>query len=91
LTPQSCTHGAGGRRETGQAWQYCCGISYEYLNDISIRDAIELILGAAPKDATRSLAAQMAALDERLYVLYVHRPEQVASWWRKGLPAGIVE
>ena len=42
---QSCDHRRGGARQTGEAWQHCCGVSYEYLNDISVRDAIQVLLG----------------------------------------------
>ena len=87
---QSCHHGPGGQRQTGDAWRCCCGISYEYLNDISIRDAIQVVLEKAPAEATRSLVAETAALDARLYALYRHCPERVGRWWRDGLPEGVV-
>jgi hypothetical protein len=90
LETQSCSHGPGGQRQTGEAWQSCCGTTSEYLNDISIRDALQVILKLAPPEATRSIAADTAALDDRLYALYRHRPTRVGSWWRNGLPQGVV-
>jgi len=39
LETQSCSHGKNGTRRTGSAWQDCCGISYEFANDLAVRDA----------------------------------------------------
>jgi hypothetical protein len=88
---QSCSHGPCGQRQTGLAWQHCCGISYEYRNDISVRDAIQLILDIAPKDTTHALAAEILNLDNRLYALYTHCPPRTGRWWHSGLPEGVVE
>jgi len=86
-----CGHGPGGRRQTGDAWQSCCGMSYEYRNDLSVRDAIQMIIERAPAAATVSLRAETATLDARLHILYSHRPERVGRWWRDGLPDGVIE
>lgn len=88
---QSCDHGSGGLRLTGQAWQECCGMSYEYINDLAVRDAIEIILAQAPPDLTRTFAQEIAKLDDRLYALYSRRPSRVGRWWYDGLPDGVVE
>ncbi len=87
---QSCLHGPGHQRQTGSSWQACCGISYEYLNDIAVRDALDVILKLCPGDATQSLRGKVASLDGRLYQLYTHQPPRVVNWWREGLPRGIV-
>lgn len=88
---QSCSHGPDAPLQTGDAWRLCCGFSDEYQNDISVRDAIRIVLEEAPAEATRSLAAETAVLDARLYALYSNRPDRVGRWWRQGLPDGVVE
>ncbi len=87
---QSCLHGPGHQRQTGSAWQACCGVSYEYLNDVAVRDALEIVLTFSPASATRDLRTKVAALDDRLYQLYSHQPTRDTSWWREGLPRGIL-
>ena len=87
----SCNHGSGGTRRTGTAWQECCGISYEYINDISVRDAIEIILTTLPKDSEPSFRSRISNLDARLYSFYEHCPPIAGKWWHQGLPRGIVE
>lgn len=88
---QSCDHGRDGARQTGEAWQHCCGVSYEYLNDISVRDAIQVLLDLAPSEASRALGVEVADLDDRLHRLYVHEPDRRGRWWRDGLPVGVAE
>jgi hypothetical protein len=85
---RSCEHGHG--LNMGDQWQQCCGISYEYTNDLAVRDAIEIIVQAVPS-ASPQLRQELSRLDERLYALYEHRPLRIDRWWRSGLPAGIVE
>lgn len=87
---QSCAHGPGGERRTGTAWQACCGISYEYNNDLSVRDALEIVLDAVPAEAVPHLSEQVRALDLRLYALYEHSPPFIGNWWRQGLPRGVL-
>jgi hypothetical protein len=86
---QSCTHGPGGTRLAGAEWQYCCGISYEYLNDIAVRDALQVILDTVPPEQTRTLRDDVAKLDDRLYSRYADRPPRVGSWWQT-LPDGVL-
>ena len=87
---QSCSHGPGRSRQTGSSWQACCGVSYEYDNDLSVRDALETILRLSPTTATVDLRAKVGALDDRLYPLYTHHPPREGRWWREGLPRGVV-
>jgi hypothetical protein len=91
LETHTCNHGQGASCRDGEAWQECCGISYEYYNDIAVRDAIQYILEVAPAQATTLLAEQTALLDERLYALYPSRPDRKGRWWRNGLPVGVIE
>jgi hypothetical protein len=88
---QSCNHGPFGRRLTGKDWQDCCGISYEYTNDISIRSAIEIILLNAKDHVDDDLKEKIASLDNRLFGLYENRPPRSGQWWHQDLPRGIVE
>jgi len=88
---ESCDHGSFGRHRAGEDWQTCCGISYEYINDISVHDAIEVILSLASNHMTDELKTKIASLDERLYALYEHCPERHGAWWHQGLPRGIIE
>ena len=91
IETRSCSHGKGGRLLTGVDWQDCCGISYEYRNDISVRDAIDEVLRVAPSATIQQWSAQLAALDDRLYGLYERRPLRVGRWWHDGLPRGVVD
>ncbi|SRR5437762_9977394 len=90
IETQSCLHGPNHRRQTGSAWQSCCGISYEYLNDLAVRDVLETILTLCPGDDAAGPRAKVATLDDRLYGLYAHHPTRAGTWWREGLPRGIV-
>jgi hypothetical protein len=90
LETQSCTHGANGTRRTGSNWQYCCGVSYEFSNDLSVRDAFEIIRSIAGPSGALLPLAEIAALDSRLYAFYEHRPARTGEWWRQGLPRGIL-
>ncbi len=89
LETKSCGHGPHGTRLTGEAWQWCCGVSYELSNDLASRDAIERILALLSSDTEQELRARVAELDARLYVLYEHKPPRVAGWWHQGLPRGV--
>lgn len=89
LETQSCAHGANGTRRTGAAWQDCCGWIYEFQNDLSVRDALEIILRIVGPSGVALPLDEIAALDARLYAFYEHRPTQTGEWWRQGLPRGI--
>ena len=90
IETQSCTHGPDGKLRSGNAWQQCCGISYEYHNDIAVRDAIEIVVSVAGESIPSAFAREIAALDQRLYSHYEHRPPRVGRWWRHGLPRGVL-
>src|SRR5687767_13625192 len=79
IETQSCCH--GGKRRTGVAWQECCGISYEYSNDLSVRDAAQNVLDVLPGDSEAHFRSDILALDARLYALYKHRPPRTGEWW----------
>ena len=87
---QSCTHGKDGTRQTGSAWQYYCGVSYEFANDLAVRDAIAIILCAVGPEAAALPRPEIDALDARLHALYEHAPARTGAWWRVGLPRGIL-
>ncbi len=91
LESRSCHHGPGGSLQTGEAWQRCCGIGDEYSNDLSVRDAIQIVLEHAAPQSTALLDVDVTALDDRLYALYVNRPPRAGCWWREGLPRGVSE
>jgi hypothetical protein len=91
IAAQSCVHGPRGSRQTGAAWQSCCGVSYEYKNDIAVRDALEYLLAISPVALSDEARSQVAAIDDVLYVLYIHAPERLGPWWHHGFPAGVIE
>lgn len=86
---QSCEHGEKGARQTGREWVFCCGISYEYLNDISVRD--QLAKELEDKRLSQAEMDLLAKLDERLKALLRKNgvnPDQ-KDFWRNGLPFGV--
>lgn len=91
LETRSCHHGPGGSLRTGNDWQQCCGISYEYANDITVRDAIQVLYDVAPSEAARAMDAAVKSLDVRLHAMYEPQPERTGRWWRQGLPACVLE
>lgn len=98
---QSCNHGPDGTKRTGVDYQQCCGVSYEYINDLSCRTALHsLIARLSPQDAA-SLVEKLRPLDARLRTLlqddrFLLDPNMTFSfpqniyWWYYGLPRGIV-
>jgi hypothetical protein len=90
IETQTCGHGPGGALRRGSAWQECCGISYEYQNDIAVRDALEIIARVAGPSVPAAITGEVAALDTRLYALYEHKPIKLGRWWRQGLPKGVL-
>jgi hypothetical protein len=90
IETQSCRHGQGGTLQTGDAWQYCCGIWYEYDSDTRTRTAIEIILTTVPAEILVSERLLVADLDERLYALYDDPPLREGYWWEKTLPRGVI-
>jgi hypothetical protein len=86
----TCGHGPNGTRRTGRDWEQCCGISYEYWNDIAVRDGIDTVLSFVPGDAAADVRSRVGALDDRLYALYEKRPARHGRWWHKCLPKGVI-
>lgn len=84
---RSCDH--GGRLNTGEDWRQCCGISYEYTNDLAVRDTIDLIVEIVGADRVQGFDPEVVRLDQRLYSLYKHCPPRVGRWWHTGFPIGI--
>jgi len=97
---QSCYHGSKGTLNTGESFQYCCGVSYEYINDLSCRDALQIIIDLLPPDESIRLNALISTLDNRLQRLQVNEefflneneikkyPKE-KFWWFYGLPISV--
>jgi hypothetical protein len=88
---QTCSHGPGATLRTGEAWQSCCGISYEYYNDIASRTALAIVLEFSRCAFSPQALDQLVALDERLHSLYPGGHSRGPGWWEQGLPAGVRE
>ena len=98
---ESCSHGPSGRRQTGEAYRACCGISYEYFNDIVSRDYLQAAIQDLPPEESARLAARLAPLDERLRALaaagtpvdwdadFQARWPEAVYWWHYRLPRGV--
>jgi hypothetical protein len=85
---QSCIH--DGVLLTGDAWRAGgCGISYEYLNDIAVREDLQALQEA--RMLSDEEVRQLADWDARLKTLLVENgadPHGV-RFWTSGLPRGI--
>jgi hypothetical protein len=66
IETQSCRHTRDGSLKTGEAWQYCCGIYYEYTNNVACRHAFERIFQIAPDGVPAQILERVAELDRRL-------------------------
>jgi hypothetical protein len=88
IEQQSCVH--AGENRSGHDWQYCCGVSYEYLNDINVRDLIALQL--TTNELTRDENFQLVRLDHRLQVLLAKNEVSMEGsiFWKNGLPYGVI-
>lgn len=90
---QSCEH-VPGKRNTGAMWRSCCGMSEEYLNDLSVRDALQIILDFATRPEVDRLMRLIEPLDARLKVQLFASAESGAggaggdsrAWWHAKLP-----
>lgn len=85
---QSCVH--DGVLLTGDAWRADgCGISYECLNDIAVREDLQALQDA--RMLSDEEARQLADVDARLKALLVENgaDPQGARFWTNGLPRGI--
>jgi hypothetical protein len=88
IEAQSCAHGPNGSTLTGEDWQSCCGVSYEYSNDISVRDALAVFLELMPAEEV-PFRQRVAALDARLRA-FIESDAETADWWHR-LPRGVAE
>lgn len=98
LETQSCQHGENGNRKTGEDYQSCCGISYEYLNDIGCRAALENIIDSLPPADAKKLQEIILPLDSRLkqliksgipWAVNETKYPRGKYWWLYGLPKGV--
>ena len=89
IETETCPHGPDGATLQGDDWRFCCGVSYEYLNDISVRDAVELLCSVVPEEGTVALREAIAAIDLRLRRFY---PASATGpyWWREALPVNVL-
>src|SRR5690242_5524182 len=78
---ESCSHGPNGSRLVGSAWSACCGLSYEFTNDVSVRDALEHFLKLASAAMPNEKIAAIAHLDDRLYERYPVGTARENGWW----------
>jgi hypothetical protein len=91
IESRSCRHGKNGALLAGLAWQSCCGVSYEYWNDIAIRDQLEQMVESPAITAARR--SDLAALDARLKRLLEENAVATSGdrFWENGLPFGVRE
>lgn len=72
----------------------CCGISYEYLDDISVRKALQIIYDSIDKERNSHILNKILEIDHKLQDL-IFRNEDNSSitfegeWWKKNLPINI--
>jgi hypothetical protein len=85
-----CNHGVTKKWKTGKDWQYCCGNFDEYLNDISIRDALETIFSMMPITELVEERKYIENLDARLYALFPRQIDRKGDWWYSEYPQSIL-
>ena len=99
---QTCQHGPNGTILTGEKYFECCGVSYEYLNDISVRTAIEMIIEMISEPERVRIIDLIQPIDYRLKSILaknekVFRTTEIKGmsrekyWWRYKIPATIRE
>lgn len=97
---ESCEHGTDGRRRYGDEYRACCGVIYEYVNDLACRDALLVFIQQLPQEEAAKLQERLEALDGRLKQLltddqFILDPKvqskysRATQWWYYGLPRGI--
>lgn len=93
---QSCPHTRDGSMRRGEAYFSCCGISYEYFNDISVRTSIEIILASVNGMLKEKIYERVESIDSELKALIVKNSENshpdfqdCLRWWEKYLPYGV--
>jgi hypothetical protein len=91
-----------GRCEHSAEYASCCGDFYEFTNDLSVRNAIEIVLDAVSEAERARIMTRVAPLDERYRNTQVgtdfflapgarSRYPQAKYWWYYGLPRGVHE
>ena len=91
---QSCINGRDETLRTGEDYFSCCGISYEYLNYISVRKALQLILDIVNKDLNKKILKEIEDTDNILKELIIRNEENInpifkQDWWSNYLPYGV--
>ena len=97
---ETCHHGPNGTALRGEAFRDCCGISYEYMNDISCRYALQIIIDSVSDLEKARIQGLISELDQRLKALLDKNPEiyrdtEMAEkpkdifWWHYKLPVTI--
>ena len=93
---QSCPHTNNGSLNKGEAYFACCGISYEYFNDISVREALQVIIASVKKNIQNDIVKKIINTDNDLKDLIMKNEENINpsfknenSWWMKYLPYGV--
>ncbi|QQO07614.1 hypothetical protein [Breznakiella homolactica] len=95
-----CEH--NGQIRTGLDYQNCCGISYEYTNDLSCRTAIEIILRNTAGNKIEKYKERIDSLDKRFKAIpkndkwivnqaSIEKYEKNGYWWFYGLPLTVKE
>lgn len=96
----ACEH--NGQIRHGGDYQTCCGVSYEYLNDLSCRDMMEIIIRNVSPEKLDAFRERITALDERFrripkndkWIIAEHAVEKYRKldyWWYYGLPLTVRE
>lgn len=93
---QTCPHTRDGSLNTGEEYFSCCGISYEYWNDISSRHAIHVIIQAINNDSKQKIENQIQKIDNELKDLILMNNDNKdpifdprKEWWKEYLPYGV--
>jgi hypothetical protein len=84
----------------GKDYQFYCGVSYEYINDLSVRNALEILLEFSSINDVLRIQEVLAPLDQRLRKQQVgdqfllnkqvkKKYPQDKYWWYYGLPRSI--
>lgn len=96
IQTQTCSHTKDGLVNTGDDFIYCCGISYEYFNDISVRKALQIIMDNVNEGLKSTIMLLIRDIDQELQDLIIKNPEnenpcfdESFNWWSKYLPFGV--
>jgi hypothetical protein len=91
-----------GRCDHSGDYASCCGDFYEFTNDLSVRDAIEIVLDSVSEPERTRIMNRVAPIDERYRRTQVgsdfflgsraqSRYPEAKYWWYYGLPRGVHE